>query len=81
MVLVWNDISSFRRHVENMKSFRRTHLDSPPMEAFKLLKEIPQQLDEIPSCGTGIIESFIDNRGKVAIVPIWQMSLPRGSQN
>jgi len=81
MVLVWNDISSFRRHIENMKAFRQSHLGGPPMESFKLLSEIPQQLDNIPSCGTGIAESFTDTRGKIALVPIWDVNPPKGSQN
>jgi hypothetical protein len=81
MVLVWNDINSFRRHLENMKTFRQSHPSSPPAEVFKLLKEIPLQLDNIPSFGTETNESFIDTRGKVAIIPIWEINPPRGSQN
>jgi hypothetical protein len=81
MVLVWNDISSFRRHLENMKTFRQSHPGTSPMDRFKLLHELPQQLDEIPACGTGIIETFSDSRGKVVIVPIWQVNPSRGSQN
>jgi hypothetical protein len=81
MVLVWNDISSFRRHLENMKTFRQSHLDGPPVERFKLLNEMPQQLDSIPSCRTRIIESFAGTKSKVTLVPIWQVNPPRGSQN
>jgi hypothetical protein len=81
MVLVWNDIKSFQRHLEDMKVFRQAHLDSAPMEGLKLLKDMPIPFDATPSCGTGIIKSFTDTRGKVILVPIWKTTLPRGSQN
>ena len=81
MVLVWNNIKSFQRHLEDMKSFRRTHLEAPPGEGLTLLKDMPIPFDIIPPCGTGIIKSFTDGRGKVILVPIWKTTLPRGSQN
>ena len=81
MVLIWNDINAFRRHMENMKTFSQSHAGGAPVEIFKLLKEIPQQLDSLPSYKEEIADIFIDTRGKVALVPIWGIALPKGSQN
>jgi hypothetical protein len=81
MVLVWNDLKSYQRHLENMKEFRQSHLDIAATEELKLLQDMPIPFDSIPSCGTGIIKSFTDARGKTILVPIWKTTLPRGSQN
>lgn len=81
MVLVWNATKFYQRHLEDMKTFRQSHLDVPVTEGLKLLKEIPLQFDNIPAGGTGIIKSLTDAKGKVIIVPIWKINPPRGSQN
>jgi hypothetical protein len=81
MVLIWNDIKSFQRHLEDMKEFRQSHLDAAATEGLKLLKDMPIPFDSIPSCGTGIIKSFTDARGKIILVPIWKTTPPKGSQN
>ena len=81
MVLIWNNLKSFQRHLENMKTFRQLHLDVTTTEGLKLLKDMPIWFDNIPSCETGIIKSFTDARGKIIFVPIWEIEIPRGSQN
>jgi len=81
MVLVWNDIKSFQRHLEDMKVFRQAHLDSAPMEGLKLLKDMPIPFDIEPPRETGLVKSFIDSRGKLILVPIWKTELSKGSQN
>ena len=81
MVIVWNDIKSFRRHLEDMKTFRQSHPDIAATEELKLLKEISLKFDNLPAGGTGIIKSLTDAKGKIIIVPIWRINPPKGSQN
>lgn len=81
MILVWNDIHSFERHLENMRLFRRLHNDIPPAAELKALKDMPIPFDIAPPREAGIIKSFIDSRGKLILIPIWETTLPRGSQN
>ncbi|MFA5309611.1 MAG: hypothetical protein WC370_09045 [Dehalococcoidales bacterium] len=81
MVLVWKDMNSFRHHADNMKTFRQTHPDNPPAARLRLLQEIPFQMNDVPSCGTEVIESFTDARGKLILIPIWEINTARGSQN
>ena len=81
MVLVWNNIKAFQRHLEDMNVFRQSHPDVPPPEGLNLLKDMTIPFDNIPVRGTGIIKSFTDARGKIIIVPIWKTTPPRGSQN
>jgi hypothetical protein len=81
MILIWNDIKSFQRHLEDMKSFRQSHLDSPPEVELKIFKDMPLPWDVTPPRETGIIKSFTDDRGKTILVPIWKTTLARGSQN
>jgi hypothetical protein len=81
MVLVWKDINSFRRHIENMKTFRESHPSNPPVERLRLLQEIPFPMEDVPTCDTGLVESFTDTRGKTILIPIWEINTPRGSQN
>lgn len=81
MVLVWNDPIAFRCHLDNMKKFRKSHLDIVITEDLNLLKNMPVPFDNVPPCWPGIIKSFTDTRGKTILVPIWKTTLPRGSQN
>ena len=80
MILTWNDAKSFQRHLEDMSTFRRSHFMAP-WEGLKMLKDMPIPCDIKPQCETGMITALTDTRGKVIIVPIWKISLPRCSQN
>jgi hypothetical protein len=81
MILIWNDVHSFERHLEDMRLFRRSHNDIPPVVELKFFKDMPIPFDIEPPRETGIIKSFTDSRGKLILVPIWETTLPRGSQN
>jgi hypothetical protein len=80
MILTWNDAKSFECHIEDMRVFRQSHF-AATWEELKMLKDIPTPFDIGPQCQKGIITTFTDTRGKVIIVPIWEITLPRSSQN
>jgi hypothetical protein len=80
MALVWNSTESFKRHLEDMKSFRKSHsgnLEASPA----LLKNMPAPRHMPYPGNTGGVSGFISSRGKSTLVPIWEIALPRGSYN
>ena len=81
MILVWNNINAFQRHLEDMKLFSRAHSVLPPGEQLKTLPEIPVPLNIASPCQTKPITGFTNARGKMILVPIWKMTLSKGSQN
>jgi hypothetical protein len=83
MVLIWNDIHSFRRHLENMSKFRQSHPIPEPAARLRLLEEITFQPDETetPDHEEHAAHSFTDARGKAVLMPIWEINPPCGSQN
>jgi hypothetical protein len=80
MILVWNNTDSFKRHLEDMRLFRQTHHDIRKTET-GMLKDMALLFDVQPPRETGLIKRITDIRGKIVFVPIWEMTLPRGSQN
>lgn len=79
IALVWNDAKSFKKHLEDMRMFRQSH-QSNLEDRFTLLKDIPTSCGIHPQSKTGA-RGFISARGKPTIVPIWEIELPRNSQN
>jgi len=63
-----------------MRVFRQSHVVNPG-EGLKLLKDFPVQSDIKPPRETGFIKSLTDARGKLILIPIWEIALCRGSQN
>ncbi len=80
MALVWNDAKSFRQHLEHMRMFRQSHR-SDLEGRFAPLKDMPTPCDIHPPSKTGGARGFISARGKSVLVPVWEIVLPRNSQN
>ena len=80
MILVWNDVKSFQRHLEEMCQFRRAHRWSEAA-SLRLLKDMPILFDVNPPENAGRIAGFTGAGGKCVVVPIWKVAPPRGSQN
>ena len=80
MILIWNNINSFERHLEEMRLFRESHTNEP-METAKDFKNMPILPDVKPPHENGIIKSITDSKGRIIIVPIWNITLARGIQN
>jgi len=79
MILVWNDAKSFKRHVETMKMFRLSHCAYPADGL--LLRDMPEPHEIAPAPRERLITCLTDSRGKVILVPIWEMAMPPGSRN
>ena len=80
MALVWHDTKSFRQHLEDMKSFRQLHRSNLESSS-GLLKNMPTPRHMPFPGNTGGVSGFISTKGKSTLVPIWEIALPRGSQN
>ncbi len=80
MILVWNNVDSFKRHLQDMRSFHQAHYAIQKSDA-RMLKDMALLGDVRPPHETGFIKKITDIRGKIVFVPIWEMTLPRGSQN
>lgn len=77
MILVWNNMKSFQRHLEEMKTFRQTHQTRQTEQ----IKNMPILVDVMPPQETGLIKSITDDKGKVIFAPIWKITLARGLNN
>jgi hypothetical protein len=80
MVLVWKDAKSFKQHIADMRMFSQSHRHNP-QGGFNLLKNMPTSCNFHPAGRTGGGTGFFNTRGKLILVPIWEIELPRGSQN
>lgn len=81
MILVWDNIKSFQRHLEDMRLFHNLHAHNTPVADLKILKDMPMPFDIDLPRETGLVKSVYDTRGKLILVPIWRVGLSKGSQN
>lgn len=80
MILVWKNNGVFKKHLEDMESFRRTHhhfMPTPQITKDKATQILPHT----PSCHLEAINHLKDDKGNSIVVPIWELSLPKGAQN
>ena len=80
MALVWNDAKSFKRHLEQMRMFRQAH-HSDAKSRLALIKDMPNSCDIDPQSKCGESRVFNRTRRRSLTVPIWEIELPRNSQN
>jgi hypothetical protein len=81
MIQRWNNTDTFKRHIQDMKSFRRAHTDPVGGEPEKTAKEIsaPQINNIYTPEDTG--RTLTDENGHIIVVPIQDIEMPGGSQN
>jgi hypothetical protein len=79
MTLTWENTGAFKQHMEEMESFRRAHPDLAPVEQLKLVRAASSTGNS--TCRGNQPASFTDSRGKAIVVPIWDMTMPKGSEN
>ncbi len=77
MVTGWKNITAFKRHAEEMESFRRAHEN---LLQHKLLKPAPQ-VPEQPTNASDSDEFKPGGNSKNPVVSIWDVSMPEGSEN
>jgi hypothetical protein len=77
MILFWNDVKSFNRHLENMRRFR--HLQEASARCnWDLIKDMPMPDDvRPPGNAGGVNRSF----RRETIVPLWEITIPTSLQN
>jgi len=80
-VFAWKNVDSFRRHMEAMESFRRAHEHLPPAKPAVPTKKAPTPSDSNPDYTVPPVNVFAYVNGKKIIVPIWYISMPKGSEN
>jgi hypothetical protein len=78
--LIWNDAKSFQQHIANMKIFNQSH-PSNSQGKYNLFKGKPDTCNIHATGNPARTSGFITTRGKPALAPIWEIELPRGSQN
>jgi hypothetical protein len=81
MILGWKNIKAFKQHIEEMTTFRHAHAHLIPDTTFSPAKTAQAQLPGTPPCPADIAARFTDDKGNNIVVPIWDISVPKGSQN
>lgn len=81
MILGWKNIDAFKRHMEEMESFRRVHSHLTPAEQQKLVRVAELPFDTSPANTTWEFTGTTDDNGKTVVVPIWDISIAKGTQN
>jgi hypothetical protein len=80
MILVWNDVKSFNRHLENMREFRQLHQANTKC-GWNLIKDMPVPSDVRAPSNAGGVNRLFNSSGRAIVVPIWKITLPEGLQN
>jgi hypothetical protein len=79
MVPAWTDTRSFQKHLETMKKFRESHYPRPVKE-LRLKDTASQGQPDLLQRENGI-DGLINLKRKTALVLIWELETPPGSQN
>ena len=79
MIIGWENISAFKEHIEKMESFRRAHINLTPNELLRPAQPIPDQAANSPFRPSEL--NLSDGDGKNTVVSIWDVSLPKGTEN
>ena len=80
MILVWKDMTSFCRHLHEMRVFWHLH-QANPLARWNKVRDMPAVRDVQPQNNAGGTNRFYDSRGKSIVVPIWKIIPPKGIQN
>lgn len=81
MILGWKNLDAFKRHMEEMESFRRAHPHLTPERHRKTVRAVPAPLNNNHPRQTTHFYNLIEDTGKTIVFPIWDIELPKGSQN
>lgn len=80
-MIEWKNINTFKRHMEDMESFRRAHSHLAPRELLRQAQEIPAPQNNAAPAPADSPNFFTDENGKIIVVPIWGIDMPKSSQN
>jgi predicted RNA-binding protein with PUA-like domain len=80
MILVWKDMTSFCRHLHDMRVFWQLHQKNPRYRWNKV-RDMPAMNEMRLRGNAGGANRFYSSNGKAIVVPIWKITPPRGIQN
>ena len=78
--IAWNNSQSFAEYVEYIRTMRRPHAGNSEVTA-GLLKSMPTSYIIHTIGETGGARRFIGTGGWALSIPMWNVVLPRNSQN
>jgi hypothetical protein len=79
-IFFWKD-KLFKRHAEEMESFRLAHKHLAPVKPAGHTGTAQKPLTGVHPSHTQLANAFASINGKKIVVPIWNISIPKGSQN
>jgi hypothetical protein len=80
MILLWNDVKSFNRHLESMKRFHQRHQANEKKD-WNLIKDMPMMRGIHVSLNAGGAQRHFGANSYKTVVPLWKFTLPGNSQN
>ena len=80
MILVWKDVTSFCRHLHEMRVFWQLH-ESNFKHRQNNVRDMPAVRDVRPQSKAGGTNRLYNNNGQLIAVPIWKITPPKGTQN
>jgi hypothetical protein len=80
-VFFWKDTNTFKRHMEEMESFRLAHKHPAPLKPDGHTGTSKKPVSGNHPRPTQPANGFTSVNGKKIVVPIWGVSMPKGSQN
>jgi hypothetical protein len=80
MILVWKDVTSFCRHLHDMRVFWQLHQASS-QDKWSKVKDMPAVRDIQLQSRAGGVSRMFNSNGQLIVVPIWKIKPPRGIQN
>jgi len=80
MILVWKDITSFCRHLHDMRVFQQLH-EADAQRRWNKVRDMPAAGDIRVQGDAGGVNRLFNSSGKPLVVPIWKIFPPKGIQN
>jgi hypothetical protein len=77
----WKNIDTYKRHMEEMESFRHAHKHLAAVKPAGHISKAHKPLPVDPACPVQPVNGFTYVNGKKIVVPIWYITMPKGSQN
>lgn len=79
MITGWQNTESFKRHMDEMANFRRAHAHLPAAECGGGGRTAAAPRGKTRA--QGYFFTITDAKGKLIMVPLWDITLPKGAQN
>ena len=81
LIFYWKNTETFRRHTEEMGTFRRSHELLTPIALASRAEKAYTPLSGDPPSTMPAVNGFNWENSKKTVVLIWYITMPRDSQN